>query len=164
MRERGGDARDNKAGVEALVLLLSFHGIAIDPEQIRHQAGGREVGVPEMLRCAKELKLKARAVTTGWDRLAKMALPAIAECKDGSFLILGKVADSRALIQDPALGRREILSRAEFETRWSGRLVLMTRRAALGELTRRFDITWFLQAIHKYRRLLVEVLVASFFL
>src|SRR5580700_7541922 len=40
----------------------------------------------------------------------------------------------------------------------------MTRRAGLGELARRFDITWFLQAMHKYRGLLTEVLVASFFL
>src|SRR6476620_194326 len=40
----------------------------------------------------------------------------------------------------------------------------MTKRAALTDLARRFDITWFLGAIHKYRRLLSEVLVASFFL
>ena len=40
----------------------------------------------------------------------------------------------------------------------------MTRRAGLSDITRRFDITWFLGAIHKYRRLLGEVLVASFFL
>src|SRR5260221_8816408 len=40
----------------------------------------------------------------------------------------------------------------------------MTKRAALTALARRFDITWFLGAIHKYRRLLSEVLVASFFL
>jgi subfamily B ATP-binding cassette protein HlyB/CyaB len=40
----------------------------------------------------------------------------------------------------------------------------MTRRASLMDLTRRFDITWFLGAIHKYRAQLAEVLVASFFL
>ena len=40
----------------------------------------------------------------------------------------------------------------------------MTRRAGLADLARRFDITWFLGAIHKYRHLLGEVLVASFFL
>ncbi len=40
----------------------------------------------------------------------------------------------------------------------------MARRARLSDLTRRFDITWFMGAIHKYRRLLSEVLVASFFL
>jgi subfamily B ATP-binding cassette protein HlyB/CyaB len=34
----------------------------------------------------------------------------------------------------------------------------------LADLSRRFDVTWFLGAIHKYRRHLSEVLVASFFL
>jgi hypothetical protein len=53
---------------------------------------------------------------------------------------------------------------AEFEAVWDGRLVLMTKRAALTGPARRVDITWFLGAIHKYRRLLSEVLVASFFL
>ena len=40
----------------------------------------------------------------------------------------------------------------------------MARRASLTDLGRKFDIGWFLQAMHKYRRLLAEVLVASFFL
>src|SRR6476620_2945970 len=40
----------------------------------------------------------------------------------------------------------------------------MTKRAALTDLARQFDITWFLGAINKYRYLLSEVLLASFFL
>ena len=45
-----------------------------------------------------------------------------------------------------------------------GRVVQMARRASLVSLSRRFDVTWFLGAIHKYRHQLGEVLVASFFL
>ena len=56
------------------------------------------------------------------------------------------------------------MSRAEFEAVWDGRLVLMAGRADLVDLSRRFDISWFVGAIHKYRHLLGEVLVASFFL
>ena len=56
------------------------------------------------------------------------------------------------------------MSRDELLAIWDGGLILMTRRAGLSDLGRRFDITWFLGAIHKYRRLLGEVLVASFFL
>ena len=56
------------------------------------------------------------------------------------------------------------MSRAEFEAVWDGRLVLMAGRAGLMDLTRHFGIGWFLGAIHKYRYLLGEVLVASFFL
>ena len=44
------------------------------------------------------------------------------------------------------------------------RLVLMAGRASLLDLARRFDVTWFLSAIHKYRYLLTEVMIASFFL
>jgi subfamily B ATP-binding cassette protein HlyB/CyaB len=56
------------------------------------------------------------------------------------------------------------MSREELEAVWDGRIVLMTRRASLVELSRRFDLTWFLGAIHKYRGLLGEVLIASLFL
>src|SRR5437879_10924314 len=56
------------------------------------------------------------------------------------------------------------MTRTELEAVWDGRLVLMARRASLSDLSRRFDLSWFLGAIHKYRHLLGEVLVASFFL
>ena len=56
------------------------------------------------------------------------------------------------------------MSRAEFEAIWDGYIILIARRAGLVDISRRFDISWFLGAIHKYRHLLGEVLVASFFL
>ena len=52
----------------------------------------------------------------------------------------------------------------DLEQIWDGQLILMTRRVGLVSLSRRFDVTWFLGAIHKYRRQLAEVVVASFFL
>src|SRR5690242_536926 len=151
-------------GLDALILILRFREIAVDPAQIRHQYGEGAFGISEILRCARQFRLKARAISTSWERLAKTSLPALAQCHDGSFIILGKVVDNNALIQDPRVGRPELVARADFEARWSGRLVLLARRAALGDLAREFNIAWFMQAIHKYRRILSEVLVASFFL
>ncbi|WP_421608476.1 type I secretion system permease/ATPase [Bradyrhizobium ottawaense] len=151
-------------GLQCLALLLRFHHIAVDPAQIAHQFAGSSVGVQEMLRCAKQLKLKARAIRESWPGLSKLSLPAIVERHDGSFAILGKAGSEDVLIHDPAVNRPQVIKRAEFEAGWTGRIVLMTRRASLSDLARRFDITWFLQAMHKYRRLLGEVLLASFFL
>ncbi|MEJ0062116.1 MAG: type I secretion system permease/ATPase [Alphaproteobacteria bacterium] len=150
-------------GTAAFVLLARFHGIAVNPEQLLHQFGNA-FGVSEMLRAANALKLKARTIDSRWDRLEKTPLPAMIECKDGKFLILAKMGEDKVLIQDPAAAQPQMLSRAEFEAQWTGRIILMTRRAGLSDLARRFDITWFLQAMHKYRRLLAEVLIASFFL
>jgi subfamily B ATP-binding cassette protein HlyB/CyaB len=151
-------------GLLVVVMLLRFHDISADAEQIRHQYGMASFGIPEMIRCAKELGLKARAITTHWERLAKISLPAIASLRGGGFLILGKVGEGKALVQSPLSPRPEMMTQAQFEAQWDGRLVVMARRASLTELSRRFDFTWFLGAIHKYRRLLGEVVVASFFL
>jgi subfamily B ATP-binding cassette protein HlyB/CyaB len=158
------ETRIDESGLGALVLLLNFHGIGADAAQIKHRLGVARVGVVDMLRCAKQLGLKASARATRWDRLANTPLPAIAPLRDGGFLILGKVGDDQILVQHPASPQPETMTRREFEAIWDGRLVLMARRSALTELNRRFDITWFLGAIHKYRRLLVEVLAASFVL
>src|ERR1700761_3706527 len=151
-------------GLTALVMLLRFHGVGADPAQIRHQAGTATLGIPEMIRCAREFGLKAREVKTDWARLAKTPLPAIAVLKDGGFLLLGKVGDDKVVVQSTKTPRPELMTRGDLEAIWDGRLVLMTRRANLAELTRRFDVTWFLGAIHKYRHQLGEVLLASLFL
>jgi len=153
----------DQRGLTALVMLLRFHSVSIEPAQIRHQLGTDTIGVPEMLRCATQLGLKAHETRTRWDRLPRTALPGIAPLRDGGFLLLGKADEAKILVQAPDSPRARLMTRAELEAVWDGRLVLMTRRAKLTDLTRRFDITWFLGAVHKYRGLLSEVLLASFF-
>lgn len=161
MEVGGGDS-----GARCLTLPLRFRQVAIDPMQVAHQFARAPIGVPEMLRCAKALKLKAlkpkaRAVATDWAGLIKPPLPAIVERKDKSFIIIGKISAEDAPVQLPSDGRPLIIKRAEFEYDWAGRIVRMARQASLSDLARRFDISWFLQAMYKCRRLLREVLIAS---
>jgi ATP-binding cassette, subfamily B, bacterial HlyB/CyaB len=156
-------ARSADPGLEALVTLLHLQGVAADAGQIRHRLGTDKIGAPEMLRCAKDLGLKARTYRTDWSRLARTPLPAIATLRDGSFLLVAKAAEDKVLVRSPH-ARPALMTRAELLAVWDGELILMTRRVGLSDITRRFDITWFLGAIHKYRHLLSEVLVASFFL
>jgi ATP-binding cassette, subfamily B, bacterial HlyB/CyaB len=152
------------SGLFVLVALLGFHGIGADAAQLRHRFGTDRIGATEILRCARELGLKARSLKSRWERLPAAPVPAIAVLRDGSFLLLGKAADEGAVVQIPGEARPRLMTRAEFEAVWSGELILMARRAGLVELSRRFDIGWFLGAMHKYRFVLARVLVASFFL
>ena len=152
------------AGLAALVAMLRYQGVAADMSQIRHRIGTDTVAVPDILRCAKDHGLKASTFTTKWARLTKMPMPALAVLKDGSFLLMGKVGDDKALVQEPLEARPKLMKREELEAVWGGRVILMTKRRALTDLARRFDVTWFLSAIHKYRARLYEVLVASFVL
>jgi ATP-binding cassette, subfamily B, bacterial HlyB/CyaB len=154
----------NDPGLTALVMLLRFHGVGADPAQVRHQCGTAAIGTADMIRCAREFGLKARELKTNWARLATTPLPAIAALKHGDFLLLGKVGNDKVVVQSTKTPRPELMTRHDLEAVWNGRIVLMTRRSNLMELSRRFDITWFMGAIHKYRQQLAEVLLASFFL
>ncbi len=156
----------NDSGLGALVALLRLQGVAAEPAQLHHQLGmaGKPVGIVEMIRCARQLGLKARSLTTRWARLARTPLPGIAELRDGSFLLVGKATDDKVLVHVPGTGQAEVMTQQQFEARWTGRLVLMMRRAVVGDVARRFDVGWFAAALKKYRGLLGEVLLASFFL
>jgi subfamily B ATP-binding cassette protein HlyB/CyaB len=144
-------------------MLLHLKDVAADRGQLRHRLGTDKIGAPEMIRCARDLGLKAHAWRTGWSRLARTPLPAIASLRDGGFMVLAKASEDKVLVRSPQTGPA-LMTREAFVAVWDGGLISMARRAGLAEVARRFDITWFLGAIHKYRRLLGEVLVASFFL
>jgi len=159
-------ALPNDPGIIALVMLMRLHGVAADGDQIRHRFAARRLGVAEMVRCGKEFGLRTRVVRTRWARLPHTPLPVIAALRDGGFLLIGQVNadEGKVLVQEPTAARPRVMTQAELEEVWDGRIVLMARRSALSSLTRRFDISWFAGAIAKYRGLLGEVLVASFFL
>jgi hypothetical protein len=83
---------------------------------------------------------------------------------EGRFFILARVDADQFLIQDPCAERPQVLSIAEFAARWTGELILFTSRASLAGELAKFDFTWFIPAVVKYRKLLGEVLLVSFVL
>src|ERR1019366_1764742 len=134
MTENADNITATDPGLSVLVALLRFHGIGADAEQLRHRFGTHQIGAQDMLRCAKELGLKARAYRTSWERLATTPLPGIAELRDGSFLLLGKVGGDEAIVQSPTEARPRLRKRADLEAVWDGQIILMTRRAGVPDL------------------------------
>lgn len=158
------NAVSTDTGLDALLTLLHLQGVAADRDQLRHRFGAASFGAAEIIRCARSLGLKARTYRTQWSRLSDSPLPAIAMLRDGSFMVIAKASADKVLVQSPQAQRPVFMERDELSVIWDGGLILMTRRAGLSDLGRRFDITWFIGAIGKYRRLFGEVLAASFVL
>lgn len=153
------------SGLLGLVMLARFHAIAAEPAQLAHQyGGGQAFDERRILLAAKQLGLKARAVDARLDRLATLPLPALAADEQGGWFIIARISDEQILIQDPRAGRPETLSRDALLTRWNGRVLLFASRASLAGELARFDFTWFIPAVVKYRKLLGEVLFVSFVL
>lgn len=153
-------------GLTCLLILARFYDLPADGSQLRHQfaQSGQVLSETDLLRAAKHLGLKAGTLKTDWRKLDGVPLPAMAKRTDGRYVVLARLDGDKVLIQDSTEARPLILSREQFESAWSGQLLLFTKRAHLRLQDMRFDFTWFIPAIVKYRALLGEVMVASFFL
>lgn len=150
-----------ESGTRALATLLSLHKIAVDPQQLRHELGHQEaLTSQDILRLAKRQDgVRARAIHTSFDGLARQALPVLANGPGGWFLI-GRATDTEALIQRPGFNA-EKLSRDALEEVWSGETILLTTRESVGGAAGRFDIRWFIPQIVRYRKLIGEVLLIT---
>ena len=154
------------SGLLGLVLLARYHGLATDPAQLAHEfrTPGGVFSTNEIVLAARQLGLAARRMRSTPARLAHTPLPALARTVDDRFLILARADDTQVLVQEPGGERPRVLSHDEFAACWSGELLLFASRASFAGELARFDFTWFIPAIVKYRRLLGEVLLVSFVL
>ncbi|MDP9651437.1 type I secretion system permease/ATPase [Paraburkholderia caledonica] len=150
-------------GISALVLIARFHSIAADAAQLRHAAGlkSERFGQPELLLAARSLGLKARSVQVPRERLVSTPFPALVLDSGGKHFILAGCDSDKALVLEAGAPAPATCTPDEVIARSGGRMLLFASRASLaGELSR-FDFSWFIPAVVKYRRLLIEVLLVS---
>ncbi|MFV0679002.1 type I secretion system permease/ATPase [Ottowia sp.] len=182
------DALNSNNGLMSLLMLAQFHGLAADPAKLQHEYGKAPFDVTTLLQAAKSLGFAAKHVNQPAERLHKAPLPCIAIDTEGQFFVLAKIdrnqqtsgdqtasgkspitnttADarsSRILIQRPG-EPPQVLSHAAFAVTWSGELIYLNSKASFAGEVSRFDFTWFIPAVVKYRKLLGEVLLVSFVL
>ena len=163
------------ACMAALCTIARFHQIPADPATLAHQLGlssGDTFTADDLLRAAQHLGLKAKRSRSTPERLALTPLPALALMRsdDASLrvVILAQCDGQRVLFQDVgsdnASSRPTIESLDVFTPQWTGELILITSRATLAGALAKFDFSWFIPALVKYRKLLGEILLISFML
>lgn len=165
-------------GLTTLVAIARFHQLPAEAEQLDHEFGqpGEVFTDTEILRAAKALTLKAKHLKPSLSELKSAMLPAIVKDNDGSYFILARLSEAKenedeadgitgVLIHDLREDAPQSLTVDELQARWSGELIALTRRQGLADsLQQKFDISWFIPSLIKYRKLFYEVLIASFFL
>ena len=150
-------------GLAGLVLIARFHSIAADAGQLRHAAGIKSGSFDdrELLLAARSLGLKARKVKVSSERLSKTPFPALGLDKDGRHFILAGCNADKALVVEAGRTSPTTTTPSEVMARCDGELLLFASRASLAGELARFDFSWFIPAVVKYRRLLLEVLLVQ---
>jgi subfamily B ATP-binding cassette protein HlyB/CyaB len=167
-------------GLFCLQVIGAFHQIMVDEMSLRHRlsaemerdeaTGELLFGNTALLLAATELDMTARLVRQEPQRLDKAPLPAIARHVDGRYFIVARfdrgqnegvhAVTPRLLVQH-AGQPPEIISVEDFFSQSTGELMFFMSKATFSGSLARFDFTWFIPVIVKYRRLLGEVLLIS---
>ncbi|MCA8095524.1 type I secretion system permease/ATPase [Burkholderia anthina] len=149
-----------------LVTIARFHGIATDSAQLRHAAaqGEQPFDADALILCSRSIGLRARLAPLRTDRLDRSPLPALCLDKEGRHFIIARRDGASVLVFEANSTQPTLHPLEEITSRSTGSMLLFASRASLtGELAK-FDFSWFIPAVVKYRKLLLEVLAISFVL
>ncbi|WP_244141646.1 ABC transporter transmembrane domain-containing protein, partial [Burkholderia gladioli] len=149
-----------------LVVIARFHGIATDTAQLRHAAarGEQPFDGDALILSARSIGLKARRVPFSVERLDRSPLPALCIDHDGKHFIVARKDGDAVVAFEAGSTQPVMLSKDDAARRSTGYMLVFASRASLtGELAK-FDFSWFIPAVVKYRRLLLEVLGISLIL
>jgi subfamily B ATP-binding cassette protein HlyB/CyaB len=151
------------SGLLCLLTVAGLHGITVDETQLLHEFGRARFTVPRILLAAQSIGMKGQRVRQDPHRWTRAPLPAIAIESDSSFCVVAKYEEStepKILIYRPTASP-ELVTLRDFTASWNGELIYLTPRPGASASSERFDFSWFIPAVIKYRRLLAEVLVIS---
>ncbi|WP_077340394.1 type I secretion system permease/ATPase [Pseudocolwellia agarivorans] len=163
-------------GVISLCIVAQLNNVAVDAEQVAQRFGqsGHLLTSIDLTRAAKSLGFKARYTSIldgGKLLLSSKILPVIAETREDQYLVIARMSaqtdsdtETRFLVHDPLLKKPQNLTENELISLISGKVLLVTKRESLLKSMNEFDISWFIPAFKKYKKLFYDVLIASFFL
>ncbi len=155
----------------SLLMIARHNGIPVDEAKLLHEFGRKPFTEQVILLAAKRMGMTAELAHHDPDRLNRAPMPAIAIDKEGNFFIVvqfgfdgGDKSKPKMVIRKTDSAEPQILDLQDFLALWSGKFIFCISKASFLRELAKFDFSWFVPAIVKYRKLLIEVVVITFVL
>ncbi|MBQ0002820.1 MAG: NHLP family bacteriocin export ABC transporter peptidase/permease/ATPase subunit [Treponema sp.] len=110
-----------ECGAASLAMILSYYGVFVPLEKLRIECGVSRDGTKasNIVKAARRYGLEAAGYKCEIENLKEINLPAIIFWEFNHFVVLEKVLKNKAIINDPAMGRRTI-PMEDFNTSFTG--------------------------------------------
>lgn len=157
------------SGIYSLCSIAHYYHVPANPEFIKRDLVLTDVHAEakDILRAAHLIDMKARVVSQyNEKRLLKLPLPAIVKLDDGKYYVLtGKNEQNQFRLFDTTSRTNSILSMDELLARIQDEIILVQRKLlGKGKNPEGFSVAWFMPTLRRYRKPLIHVIVASFFI
>lgn len=159
--------------IQCLTAIAQHHGLQINPERLidDYALRAEEPGTGALLRIASDIGLKAKADKLTWSRLMAQGgvFPLMARLNDGNMVIAVGVkpgengAEDTVAVLNPANANAAVVmvTRADFERRWSGDVLFVKRQHKLSDPNQPFGLRWFIPEILKQKAAFRDIFIAA---
>ncbi|KYC41182.1 peptidase C39 [Scytonema hofmannii PCC 7110] len=150
-------------GAACLTMVAQQLDNPVQLEWVQRQLRGQ--GPKNLVEAAEKLGFVLRRLQVSWAELRQLSFPALLlwssdSSSNPNWIVVYAVKGDRAIVANPLNSEQtcESLSRTIVEETWDGQLW----QVELIQKQEKFNLSWFTPAVWKYRKLLGEVLLASF--
>ncbi len=153
-----------RSALVALEVVGQLNKIHIDSNAIakNHALDENEPSIEQLTRIAKEQSFKAKIKSLNPVQIASYPLPCISQSKEGTYVVVLKVDIQKEQMLVFSEGKKEpyTMSFTDFSETMNGKTIILKHKMLTAEI--RFGFMWFFNQLLHYKKIVGEILLASF--
>jgi subfamily B ATP-binding cassette protein HlyB/CyaB len=158
--------------LQCLTAIAQHHGIQALPERLvqDHDLGNEELSTRQLIKIAESIGLKSSSRQIALKDFVdlKGVFPLIARKRDhGAMIVAGaqksESGELKLAVLDPSVdaSKVSVMPQADFESAWSGEIILTKRQYRLSDVDRPFGLMWFVPEVLKQRDAFRDIAIAT---
>lgn len=155
----------DRTGIVSLIKVLQHFGVK-DVEKIydKNPETDDKFEWINFRKIAKKYRVRSALLRPTADELLEIEYPAVAKMTDGAYITIGSANEEVLIVIDPRETKPVAIPTKVFLESWTNELMIFSASFSWAYFKKRYNADWFLQVFIHYRKPIIEVLIASFFL
>ena len=155
----------NRTGIVSLIKVLQHFGVK-DLQAIydKNPETDEQISWNKLTKIAAKHRIRSTVIQPTIDEFRELEYPVIAKMVDGAYIAIGSANDEVILAIDPRENKPKAIPIKEFTESWANELLVFSAAFSWEYIKKRYNIEWFTKVILHYKKPLIEVLIAMFFL
>lgn len=155
----------NRTGIVSLIKVLQHFGVK-DLQKIydKNPETDDQLNWDKLKKIAGKHRISSTVIQPTIEEFRELEYPVIAKMVDGAYLAIGSANDEVVLAIDPRENKPKAIPLKEFKESWANELLIFSAAFSWDYIKKRYNLEWFGKVILHYKKPLIEVMVAMFFL
>ena len=165
MPENKSSPPKDRTGIISLIKILQHFGVKnLQEIYEKNPDTDDKLTWDKLQKLAKKYKINSSIIHPTFDELREVEYPAVARMTDGAYIAIGSANDEVILAIDPRENKPKAIPMKQFLESWTNEMLIFSASFSWAYFKKQHNIDWSWRVVKRYKKPLLEVLAASFFI